>query len=160
MDDSSNLDQKVSAHTDKVVIGFRVKADEDECNSEDVNDVEDIDKAIDTDVVNNPFFDRGINADTVTNDNDFSDTSHAVFFSSSTSEKKRRVIAIIGGWTCDKCTYQHKYPAQICVMCNANRNDEDKDGNATGGYSSSSSSARSVMTTASKREWSLANEKD
>jgi hypothetical protein len=160
MDDSSNLDQKVSAHTDKVVIGFRVKADEDECNSEDVNDVEDIDKAIDTDVVNNPFFDRGINADTVTNDNDFSDTSHAVFFSSSTSEKKRRVIAIIGGWTCDKCTYQHKYPTQICVMCNVNRNDEDKDGNATGGYSSSSSSARSVMTTASKREWSLANEKD
>jgi len=86
-------------------------------------------------------------------------TSCAVFCSLSTSEKKRRVIAIIEGWSCDKCTYQHRYPAQICAMCNANRNDEDKAGNATGA-SSSSSSARSAMTTALKREWPLADEKD
>jgi hypothetical protein len=45
-------------------------------------------------------------------------------------------------------------------MCNANCKDEDKDGNATGAYSSSSSSARSAMTMASKREWSLADKKD
>jgi hypothetical protein len=86
-------------------------------------------------------------------------TSCAVFCSLSTSEKKRRVIAIIEGWSCDKCTYQHRYPAQICAMCNTNCNDEDKDGNATGAYSSSSS-ARSATTMALKREWPLADEKD
>jgi hypothetical protein len=69
------------------------------------------------------------------------------------------VIAIIEGWSCDKCTYQHRYPAQICAMCNTNRNDEDKDGNATGAYTFSSS-ARSATTTALKREWPLADEKD
>ena len=46
-----------------------------------------------------------------------------------------------------------------CAMCNANRNDEDKDGNAMGAYSSSSS-ARSATTTVLKREWPLADEKD
>jgi hypothetical protein len=58
MDDCSNLDRKVSAHTNKVVIGFGVEADEDKCKSEDVNDAENIGKAIDADVVNNHFFDR------------------------------------------------------------------------------------------------------
>ena len=86
-------------------------------------------------------------------------TSCAVFCSSSTSEKKRRVIAIIEGWSCDKCTYQHRYPAHICAMCNVNRNDEDKDGNATGAYSSSSS-AQSATMKELKREWPLADEKD
>jgi hypothetical protein len=111
MDDSSDLDRKVSAHTDKVVIGFGVEADTDECKSEDVNDAEDINEAIDADVVNNHFFYHCVEADTVTNDNDFSNdgrrTSRTVFCSSSTSKKKRRVIAIIEGWSCDKCTYQH-----------------------------------------------------
>ena len=86
-------------------------------------------------------------------------TSCAVFCSSSTSEKKRRVIAIIEGWSCDKCTYQHRYPAHLCAMCNVNRNDEDKDGNATGAYSSSSS-AQSATMKELKREWPLADEKD
>ena len=69
------------------------------------------------------------------------------------------MIAIIKGWSCDKCTYQHRYPAQICAMCNANRNNEDKDGNATGAYSSSSSTARLATMMALKREWPLADEK-
>ena len=86
-------------------------------------------------------------------------TSCAVFCSLSTSEKKRRVIAIIEGWSCDKCTYQHRYPTQICAMCNVNCNDEDKDGSATGAYSSSSS-ARSATMKELKREWPLADEKD
>jgi hypothetical protein len=98
MDDYSDLDQKVSTHTDKVIIGFGVKAGEDECESEDDNNAEDIDMAIDAEDVN---------------DNDFSDNgrrmSCAVFCSSLTSEKKCRAIAIIEGWTCDKCTYQHRF---------------------------------------------------
>ena len=118
MDDCS--DPKVSAHTDKAVIGFGVEADEDECKSEDVNDTDDIDEAIDADVVNNHFFDRCVHADTVTNDNDFSNNgrrmSRTVFCSSSTFEKKCRVIPIIKGWSCDKCTYQHRYPAQFCAF--------------------------------------------
>jgi hypothetical protein len=142
MDDCSDLDQKVSAHTNKVIIGFRVEADKDESKSEDVNDTEDIDEAIDADVVDNHFFDYCVNTDTVTNDIDFSNdrrrTSRAVFCSSSTSEKKRRVVAIIGRWSCDKCTYQHRYPAQICVTCNTNRDDKDIDGKKPS-YSSSSS---------------------
>jgi hypothetical protein len=120
MDDYSDLDRKVSTHTDKVVIGFGVKAGEDECESEDDNDAEDIDMAIDAEAVDNHFFDHCVNADTVTNDNDFSDNgrrmSCAFFCSSSTSEKKRRAIAIIEGWTCDKCTYQHRYHTQQCAM--------------------------------------------
>ena len=44
-------------------------------------------------------------------------------------------------------------------MCNVNRNDEDKDDNATGAYSSSYS-AQSATTTALKREWPLADKKD
>jgi hypothetical protein len=44
-------------------------------------------------------------------------------------------------------------------MCNANRNGEDKHGNATGAYSSSSST-QSAMTTVLKREWTLGDEKD
>ena len=98
MDGYSDLDRKVSTHTDKVVIGFGVKAGEVECESEDDNDAEDIDMAIDAEDVN---------------DNDFSDNgrrmSCAVFCSSLTSEKKRRAIAINEGWTCDKCTYQHRF---------------------------------------------------
>ena len=35
MNDCINLDQKVSTHTDNVVSGFRVEADENECESED-----------------------------------------------------------------------------------------------------------------------------
>ena len=137
MVDCFDLDQKVSAHTNKVVIGFGVEADEDEWESEDVNDTEDIDKAIDVDIVDNPFFGHCIDADTVTNDkaNNGRRMSHAVFCSLSTFEKKRKVIAIIGGWSCDKCTYQHRYPAQICVMCIANCNDEVKDGYVMGAYS-------------------------
>ncbi len=46
MDNCSDLDRKVSAHTDKVIIGFGVVAYEDECDSEDVNDAEDIDEAL------------------------------------------------------------------------------------------------------------------
>jgi hypothetical protein len=80
----------------------------------------------------------------------------SAYFSSSSST--RRVIAIIEGWSCDKCTYQHSYPAQICAMCNANCKDEDKDGNATGAYFYSSS-ARSATMTALKREWPLAASK-
>ncbi len=125
MDDCSDSDRMVSAHTDKVVIGLVVKSDEDECESEDVNDAEDINEAIDADAVDNQhFIDRCVNADTVTNDNNFSDdgrrTSRAVFCSSSTSKKKRRVIVIIKGWSCYKCTCQHRYLAQICAMCHAN----------------------------------------
>jgi hypothetical protein len=119
MDGYSDLDRKVSTHTDKVVIGFGVKAeDEDECESEYDNDAEDNDKAIDEDAFANHFFDHCVNADTVTNDNDFSDngrrTSCAVFCSLLTSEKKRR--AIVEGWTCDKCIYQHRYHTQQCAM--------------------------------------------
>ena len=66
---------------------------------------------------------------------------------------------LVEGWSCNKCTYQHRYPAQICTMCNANRNDEDKDGNATGAYSSSFST-RSATTMELKREGPLADEKD
>ncbi len=44
-------------------------------------------------------------------------------------------------------------------MCNVNRNDEDKDDNATGAYSSSSS-AQSATMKELKREWPLADEKD
>ena len=88
--------------------------------------------------------------------NDNNATKGAYFSSSSTT---RRVITI-KGWSCDKCTLQHRYHAQISAMCNANRNDEDKDGNATGAYSSSSSSTRSAMTTTLKREWTLGDEKD
>ena len=117
MDDCSDLDQKVSANTDNVVIGFGVEADENEWESEDGNDAEDIDKAINADTVDNHFFDRCVDTDSVTNDNDFSDdgrrTSHVVFYSSSTTEKKHRVIAIIENWSCDKCTYQHMYHAQL-----------------------------------------------
>jgi hypothetical protein len=65
------------------------------------------------------------------------------------------VIAIIEGWSCDKCTYQHRYPA----MCNATRNDENKDGKATGAYSSSST-AQSATTMVLKRKWPFADEKD
>ena len=86
-------------------------------------------------------------------------TSCTVFCSSSTSKKKCRVIVIIKGWGCNKCAYQHRYPAQICAICNANCNDEDKDGNVTGAYSSSSST-QSATTTALKRKWPLADEKD
>ena len=149
MDDCINLDQKVSTHTDNVVIGFRVKADENECESEDGNYAEDIDEAINADTVDNHFFDRCVcvDADSVTNDKDFSNdgrrTSHVVFFSSSTTEKKRRVIAIIENWSCDKCSYQHMYHAQLCTMCNTNRDNEEEDGDVTmatkGAYSSSSS---------------------
>ena len=128
-------------NTDKVVIGFRVEADEEECKSEDVTDAEDIDEAIVVDIIDNHFFDRCVNADTVTNDNDFSNdgrrTSHAVFCSS-TSEKKPRVVAIIGEWSCNKCTYQHRDPAQICIMCNVNHDDKDK-ADEKPSYSSSSS---------------------
>jgi hypothetical protein len=167
MDDCINLNQKVSAHTDSVVIGFGVEAVENKCESEDGNDAEDIDDAIDADTVDNHFFDRCVDADSVTNDNDFSDdgrrTSHMVFCSSSTTEKKRRVIAIIKNWSCDKCTYQHMYHTQLWAMCNANCNDKEEDGNATmatkGAYSSSSS-ARSETTTTLKREWSLVDVKD
>jgi len=88
------------------------------------------------------------------NDNN---ATKSTYFSSSSSTC--RVIAIIEGWSWDKCTFQHSYPAQICAMCNANRNDEDKDDNATGAYSSSYS-ARSATMTALKREWPLADEKD
>ena len=88
------------------------------------------------------------------NDNN---ATKGTYFSSSSSTC--RVIAIIEGWSWDKCTFQHSYPAQICAMCNANRNDEDKDDNATGAYSSSYS-ARSATMTALKREWPLADEKD
>ncbi len=28
---------------------------------------------------------------------------------------------MIKGWSCHKCTYQHRYPAQHCKMCNALR---------------------------------------
>ena len=169
MNDCINLDQKVSTHTDNVVIGFRVEADKNECESEDGNDAEDIDKAINADTVDNHFFDRCVcvDADSVTNDNDFSDdgrrTSHVVFFSSSTTEKKSRVIAIIKNWSCDKCSYQHMYHAQLCTMCNTNCDNEEEDGDvtmATKGAYSSSSSARSATTTTLKREWSLADVKD
>ena len=143
-----------------VVLGFKVEADKDECESGDNNDAEDIDEAIDADAVDTHFFDRCVNADAVTNDKDFSDngrrTSSAVFCSLSTSENKNRVM-IIEGWSCDKCTYQHSYPAQICAMCNANCDNEDKDGKTP--YYSSSSSARSAKTMALKRECSLADEK-
>ena len=88
--------------------------------------------------------------------NDNNATKGAYFSSSSST---RRVITIIEGWSCDKCTYQHRYPTQICAMCYANCNNEDKDGNATGAYFYSSS-ARSATTTASKRELSLADKKD
>jgi hypothetical protein len=97
--------------------------------------------------------------------NDFSNdgrrTSHAVLCSL-TSEKKPRAIAIIGEWSCDKCTYRHRYHAQICIMCNANRDDKVKDGEkpSYSTSSSSSSSAKSAITMTSKREWSLVDEKD
>ena len=42
-------------NTDKVVIGFRVEAGEEECNSEDVTDAEDIDEAIVVDIIDNHF---------------------------------------------------------------------------------------------------------
>ncbi len=124
-ENSGRCDEKRRAsssagHTDEVVIGFRVDADEDECDSDDDDDAEDIGEAIDADAVDTRFFDRGVDADTATNDNDFSDeyagamdhgdaveddesddaessalgrrTTRAAFRSSSTSEKKRRVI--------------------------------------------------------------------
>jgi len=143
-----------------VVIGFRVEADKDKCKSGDNNDAEDIDEAIDADAVDNHFFDLCVNADAVTNDEDFSNngrrTSSAVFCSLSTSEKKKQGDDH-QGMELQQMHLPHSYPAQICAMCNANCDNKDKDGKTP--YSSSSSSARSAKTSTLKRECSLADEK-
>ena len=62
-----------AGHSDEVIIGFGVEADEDECESEDDDDAKDINEAIDADAVDTRFFDCGVDTDTTTNDNDFSD---------------------------------------------------------------------------------------
>ena len=119
-DEKRRASSSSTDHANEVVIGFEIKADEDECESEDDDDAEDIDEAIDADAVDTRFFDRGVDADSATNDSDFYDedagamdhggavedndsddsessalgrrTTCAAFRSSSTSEKKRRVI--------------------------------------------------------------------
>jgi hypothetical protein len=119
--DEDSLASSSPGHTDEDVIGFGVKADEDECESYDEdNDAEDIAEAIDADAVDSRFNDRGVDADTATNDDDIHDedasamdygfaadngdsnddessalgwrTTRAAFRSSSTPVKKRRVI--------------------------------------------------------------------
>ena len=68
----------------------------------------------------------------------FASSKFELLWMMSHQQKKRKEIVIFEGWSCDKCTYKHRYPAQICAMCNANRIDEDNDGNETGASSSSS----------------------